>query len=79
MRIAIWILVLIALVWFLRSGRRNTQNRGDSHSAREQIPEDPSRLMVACNTCGIHLPRTEAVPGKLGHYCSVDHLQLAEC
>lgn len=78
MRIAIWILVLIALVWLLRSGRRNAENRSDRDSVSKQMPEDSPRLMVTCSTCGIHLPRAEAVTGRLGHYCSADHRQQAE-
>jgi hypothetical protein len=31
--------------------------------------------MVACATCGLNLPRSEAVVGADGLYCSVAHLK----
>ncbi len=35
-------------------------------------------IMVACPQCGTHLPQTEAVPGRQGHYCSDEHRRLRE-
>ncbi|MEZ5704393.1 MAG: hypothetical protein R3E56_03050 [Burkholderiaceae bacterium] len=34
--------------------------------------------MVACQHCGTHLPESEAVLGRRGSYCCVEHRQQHE-
>lgn len=34
--------------------------------------------MVRCEACGLHLPKSDAVAGKLGVYCTAQHRQQAE-
>jgi uncharacterized protein len=34
--------------------------------------------MVCCRQCGVHTPKTDAVTGKLGVYCCVEHRQSSE-
>lgn len=36
---------------------------------RKGAPED----MVQCAHCGLHLPRSEALPGKGGLFCDAQH------
>ena len=65
------ILVLVVLVgcWIARSRTpnrpRGTRQRGAATPGPEQI--------VACEHCGLHLPRAEAVRGAAGYYCSEAH------
>lgn len=40
-------------------------------------PISPAQ-MLACAHCGVHLPASDAVTGRSGSYCSVDHRKLAE-
>lgn len=41
-------------------------------------PGDPQE-MVSCPVCGVHLPRSEAVPGQRGLlYCSHEHRLRAD-
>ena len=72
------LLLLIGAVllgaWLWRSGRRI---RTGDHVKRK-APEAPQSDMVRCLHCAVHLPRAEALPGRLGPYCSTEHQQLAE-
>jgi uncharacterized protein len=55
---------------------RNNRLR-DERESRAQQPPGPARApqeMVSCPVCGVHLPRSEAVPGARGIlYCSKEH------
>lgn len=66
--------VVLLLVWLWRSGR------GDKDEDRQDAPasEDQPQEMVQCAHCGVHLPRNDAVPGRLALYCSPEHRHRAE-
>lgn len=70
-------LILFGL-WFLR-----TKLRGGSVNKTEQKSPAPARQtqlpteMVACAVCHVHLPRSEALVGPGGLYCSAAHRQQA--
>lgn len=69
------LLAIVALaVWAWRSGRRDLPGAGQPPPS---APPDPQE-MVRCAHCGVHLPRSEAVEGRAGLYCSVEHRQKAE-
>ena len=72
------LLLLIGAVllgaWLWRSGRRI--RTGDD--VKRKATEVPQSGMVRCLHCAVHLPRAEALPGRLGPYCSREHQQLAE-
>ena len=63
------LLVVAYLLW------RNARIR-DERASRPPPPPpagDPQE-MVSCPVCGVHLPRSEAVPGQRGIlYCSNEH------
>lgn len=66
MKFVIVLLVILVVVWLARSGsRRVTRNRPKPPLAHED--------MVACSRCGLHLPRSEALPGRGGLFCSDAH------
>lgn len=76
-------LVVLALVlvglWLWRS-----KGRTDSHQVNkrpDQQPAPPPALpteVVACDVCNVHLPRSEALTGPGGVYCSAVHRSQAE-
>lgn len=41
---------------------------------------DPAKAidMLPCAVCGVHCPQADAVQGKKGVYCSVQHRRQAE-
>jgi len=68
------VVVLAVLLW--RSGRRNTPG-SDTAAPRSDGKGDPQE-MVRCHHCGLHLPRGDAVIGRIGFYCGAEHRQAAE-
>ena len=77
-----YLLVLAVVVVAFYIWRHN--RLGDRAEAARKAPPPPQgranvpAIMVACQQCGTHLPETEAVPGREGHYCSAEHGRLHE-
>ena len=75
-------LLLIGLVlvvwWFLRNSRRPNVGEASRPTARNQ-PHAPgvTTEIVACDVCQVHLPRSEALTGPGGVYCSAEHRKQA--
>lgn len=65
--------VLIAF-WLWRSARARSKPR-DGRSAT-----DSPRVieMVRCDVCGVHCAKLDALPGRLGVYCTAQHRSQAE-
>lgn len=80
MKALLLLLVVLVGVWAWRHGRRLENRRapppgagtGTGKAAAE--PQD----MVCCPVCALHLPRSEALAGRKGLYCSAAHRQQAE-
>ena len=75
MKVLLFLAIAMLAVWLFRSGRRERmkQDRPEPPTA----PPGPQE-MVRCARCGVHLPRNEAVVGRLGLYCSPEHRDAAE-
>jgi uncharacterized protein len=69
------VLLLLAVVvwrWRQASAVRTAQ------STRPKTP-NTATTMVACKHCAVHVPASDAVPGRNGSfYCSPQHRQLQE-
>ena len=77
------ILVLtLAVIWLWQGKRRAAL----ADKARRQKTPPPAGTgtplqtteIIACEVCGVHLPRTEALAGGRGVYCSEAHRRQAE-
>ena len=68
-RVLLLLAVVVAVLWLARGGRRRESGRHDPASP----PTPPQEEMVSCRHCGLHLPRSEALPGRGGLYCSEAH------
>lgn len=75
MRALLVLAIVVLAVWLWRSGRRDIS--GTDRPAPPATPPSPQE-MVRCAHCGVHLPRSDAVAGRLGLYCSAEHRQSAE-
>lgn len=66
MKFLLLILVVLGVLWLARSLRKPTL---------PPTPAQPPRNedMVACAHCGVHLPRSEALPGRGGVFCGEAH------
>lgn len=60
------VLAVVYAVW------RNN-NRPSAPPPRKAPPLPPPQDMVACQHCGLHLPRSEALTHGQRHYCCAEH------
>ena len=75
MKYLLLIVVLVVAYMMWRNGRIE---RKASPPPRPSGPAAGPQEMVACAVCGVHLPRTEALPGPGGRvYCCQEHRQRA--
>lgn len=65
-RILFWIALIGAAVWLWR--------RFKAPQRRTQQAEQHAAPMVRCAQCGVHVPRTAALPHQQSWYCSQAHL-----
>jgi uncharacterized protein len=75
----ILLLVVLAVLWLVGAPARRLRERRDD--ALRKPPPAPPPLrdsIVACPQCGLHLPRSEALPGRGGFFCSEAHRRLHE-
>lgn len=70
------IVLALVVLWLWRSNRRADQQ--ETPPRRGAAPDKPVTEMVACAVCAVHLPRSEALPGGQGFYCSDAHRRQAE-
>ncbi len=72
------VLAVVLIAFYLWRNNRLTDRSDDA------VPKPPTpkphtpAIMVACRACGTHLPDTEAVRGRDGTYCSVEHQRQHE-
>jgi uncharacterized protein len=75
MKFLLVLVVVLAVIWFLRNHRRNDERKPDP-PPRDAVGEPQD--MVRCPVCSLHLPRTDALPGVDGSfYCCADHRSRA--
>ena len=70
MKIALFILAILALLWLLKGARRRVP------PPEKGQPSQPAatQAMLACAHCGMHLPQSEAQMDAAGRpFCSEAH------
>lgn len=76
--ILVFALVMVGL-WLWRNNRRaNTQQDNENKPRRAAPPPALPTEIVACDVCHVHLPRSEALTGPDGVYCSAAHRQQSQ-
>ncbi|MDE2368957.1 MAG: hypothetical protein KGN16_08290 [Burkholderiales bacterium] len=77
MKVLLLVVVLLVLLWLLRSGPRGGRAASPRSGSRPRAPARDAGQpvpMVACVHCGLHLPRDEAVVDGAGRsFCSEAH------
>lgn len=70
---------LLLVVFWLWRNNRDTE-RKDAAANRAPAPPKPGTAVteiVACEVCGVHLPKSDALIGDNGVYCSDAHRRQA--
>jgi uncharacterized protein len=70
--------LIVVVFWLWRHNRE--VERDEARRKREPVPHQPSpeaTEVVACAVCQVHLPRTDALPGRNGFYCGDAHRRQA--
>jgi len=68
--------LVLAAFWIWRHNREAEKNAGQPRPPTPQR-EPAVTEMVACDVCHVHLPRSEALIGDRGIYCSEAHRRQA--
>lgn len=71
MKYLLVILLILVVFWLWQSGRKS-QPKAPRPAARP-ADDSPVTEVVACGVCHVHLPRSEALIGQDGFYCSEAH------
>lgn len=67
MKLIVLLAVVVLVLWLARGGRRRIADR-------EEAPPLPKQEdVVACSQCGLHVPRSDALPGRGGQFCCEVH------
>jgi uncharacterized protein len=74
------VLVFVFVVFWLWSNNRRIEKKQADDARRPQQPGQNNALteIVACDVCQVHLPRSEALIGNKGVYCSDAHRRQAD-
>jgi uncharacterized protein len=73
-----YLLVLAVLgvaFWLWRNNRQSAQMKDHTTSQTKSSASSLAKPlpMLQCSACGVHLPQSDAVTGRLGSYCSASH------
>jgi uncharacterized protein len=66
--------VVLFGIWLWRGNRESAQSRKRRPAKPDATPLD----MICCTLCSVHVPSADAVQGRKGSYCGLDHLHRAE-
>lgn len=62
------------ILWWKHSQRGRRSEAGTPPPAAPPAPE----TMLRCAECGLHLPASQALPGRGGSFCSAEHREAFE-
>ncbi len=68
---------LVLVVFWLWRQNRQAEKKAASAPRPRPNPSTAITEMVACSVCKVHLPRSEALIGQEGFYCSEAHRRQA--
>ncbi len=73
------LILIVGLVFFVL-GLKRARPAASQKPAPRPAPSTPpgAQDIVACAECGLHVPRSEALPGRGGHFCSAAHRSAFE-
>lgn len=82
MKYLVILVLALAVIWLWQGKRRaslaDKARRQQAQQAQDSKRSLPATEIIACDVCSVHLPRTDALTGGRGHYCSEAHRLQAE-
>ncbi|MBP6852778.1 MAG: hypothetical protein KA164_14320 [Rhodoferax sp.] len=73
------VVAVVLIGFFIWRSNRVTHKPPPARPAADKPAEPPRSIeMVQCAVCGLHCPKTDAVSGKSGVYCTAQHRLQAE-
>lgn len=82
MKMLVLIAVLVAVVWLMRGLRKPKLPPRPGQEAPPTATSTEAKQtheeMISCQQCGVHLPRSEALPGRGGVFCCDAHRSAFE-
>ena len=77
-KLLFWIVLLAVVAFVLGFKRGRPAPREEQPDRRPSPPQALPESMVRCAECGTHLPESEALPGRGGHFCGAAHRAAPE-
>ena len=78
MKYLLVLVIAFVVIWIWKSNRRvDISEKANAKPPKKQNQKMVPTEIVACDVCGLHLPRAEALAGPRGNYCSTAHRQQA--
>lgn len=74
MKFLLMLSVMVLGIWLWRSNREAKSKLGQETRAAKSRPLE----MVGCALCAVHIPAVDAVAGRKGLYCCLEHRHRAE-
>lgn len=71
--LVLWAVLAVAYAWWKHQRRTEAARPSPTPTTAKQ----PAPL-VHCQVCGVSVPASEAVIGRQGPYCGIEHQQRAE-
>ena len=79
MKYLVVVLLVFVVFWLWSNNRRIVKKQADDARRPPQPnPKNALTEIVACDVCQVHLPRSEALIGNKGVYCSDAHRRQAD-
>lgn len=76
MKLIVVVAVVLVVLYLVRNSGSNRRADAPPDGARRRGPPGAPQEMVECAACGVHLPRSDALPGPGGRlYCCAEHRQ----
>jgi len=74
------LLILIGLIIYLSGARKGggSSASGSGQNSGQGAGQDATQVMVSCAQCGLHVPQSEAYPGRGGQFCCAAHRSAYE-
>lgn len=82
LKLVIFTMGFLVLTYWLRNlfGRMRGERKDVSEMQRsvQQRAQSSKQTITCCNYCGVFVPQSEIVRGRLGDYCSKEHCDRKE-